>query len=77
MVNIQGDSPDAVALQLLMGIAMHEQKTLHSGFIVAEKEWVLNTLREIYVKGAKLLARRHRTLRTSTITWLTATKISA
>ncbi len=49
MANLVGDSADAVAYQILLGIAYNEKKATNADNVVcADKEWILATLREIY-----------------------------
>ena len=48
MAELTGDGPDIVAYQLLLGLAAAEGKTVQGGFVVADRQWTLQALRDIY-----------------------------
>ncbi len=42
-VDISGDSPEAIAYRLMVGIASNEGKHFGGGFVTAERKWILET----------------------------------
>jgi hypothetical protein len=49
MAQLTGDSADIIAYKILLSIARNEKKSVtNDDDIVADKTWILATLREIY-----------------------------